>query len=85
VQRSRQGSGSAGASPWDGETVLRTPEVVLRTPPHRDKACSGCQSPGNDARPRGPNRIRNAPKCYRPIDIDRTSQDFFVIRSGSGA
>jgi hypothetical protein len=30
---------------------------------------------GNGACPRGPNRIRNAPKRYRPIDIDRPPWD----------
>jgi hypothetical protein len=32
---------------------------------------------GDGACPRGPNRIWNAPKRYRPIDIDRSPWDVF--------
>jgi hypothetical protein len=52
------------ASLWGGATT-----------PQRDKASGACQSPGNGVCPRGQNRIRIAPRPYRPIDIDRTPQD----------
>jgi hypothetical protein len=38
--------------------VLRTPDAVIRTPPHTDRACSGCQSPGNGACPHGEIRFK---------------------------
>ncbi len=38
--------------------MLRTPDAVIRIPPHTDRACSGCQSPGNGACPHGENRFK---------------------------
>ncbi|MEY3174954.1 MAG: hypothetical protein RLZZ436_2868, partial [Planctomycetota bacterium] len=42
----------------------------------------GLTSPGNVACPRRQKRIRNAPKRYRPIDIDRSPQDVFCYPFG---
>jgi hypothetical protein len=46
---------------------------------NREKASSGCQSPGNGPQPRGQRRNRNAPGCYRPIDIDRSPRMIKLI------
>jgi hypothetical protein len=56
---------------WDGETVVRTDDFVLRTPLHCDHACGGCQFPGNGARLRCQRRSRSVPGPHRPIDIGR--------------
>ena len=38
--------------------MLRSPDAVTRAPPHTDRACSGCQSPGNGACPHGEIRFK---------------------------
>lgn len=65
---------------WDDETVLRTPEVVFRTPPHV-KGRAGEVNPPVTERA---NAARTEPGPHRLIDIGRTAHRVFVIRCGCG-
>ncbi|MFM8478629.1 MAG: hypothetical protein ACKOEO_22830, partial [Planctomycetaceae bacterium] len=57
------------ASPWDGETVLRTPVVVFRTPPHLPGRAGDVNSPVT-VRARAARVAAGAhQRRYRPSDI----------------
>jgi hypothetical protein len=84
VQRARQGCGSAGASPWDGETAIKRANWDVSVPPlsslptaqtdnkKRPVASGRCQSAGNALVRSCCGSGHAGTQCYRGINIPRS-------------
>ena len=76
-------AGSRGSAS-DGETVIRTPEVVFRTCPHVTRRAGDVNSPVTVRARVARTASGTHQGRYRPIDIDRSPWDVFCDSFGLG-